>query len=657
MDSGSSCKVIYEHCFLKLKPSIQASKVESQVLLVSFSGEKSWAIGEVLLEITIGNAPLIRSETLNFVIVWEFPIQYAVRKDSNAENRNEGVKKVRETSPENIEGVFSCIDAEEKIIVNSKYLEQTATIRKQLPEHFKERLRNLPRTNTDVFAWTHADMMGIPRTIMVAQPVMVKKSDGGWRMCVNFTNINKSCPKDCYPLPEIDWKVESLSGFHLKCFLDTYKGYHQIQMAEEDDDKTASSQEIESTAHIVAVLTNSSIKQALKEPKKSGRVAKWAIELGEHDIMFETRDDSNKETPKDFLIEAPPEDNRKEVERNIDTNLEETKLSYEWKLYTDGASSSDGSGARLMLIDPEGKEYTYALRFKFKTTNNKAEYEALLAGLRIAQEMEIINLETLRRFRSYTIEHIRRNQNKKADALSKLASMTFKHLTKEVLVEVLARRSIEENEVLQVETKDEESWMTPIREYLPSGLLPEDPKESRKIIIKAPRYKQIKVKKREKIGAIAPGNACPFSHWGVNILGPLSTAPGGLKFLAVAIEHSTKWIEAKPLTTVLWVHITLLRNNQEETPFSLTYGSEIIIPTVESIVAKYGRGRTKEVTKRKESKEVASIEKAYYQNELHRPRMSLRLIKRIKESDSKSSKSSNIIGDYVPRGSPPSRMA
>lgn len=72
----------------------------------------------------------------------------------------------------------------------------------------------------------------------VANPFMVKKSDGGWRMYVDFTNINKACPKDCYPLPEIDWKVESLSGFQLKCFLDAYKGYHQIQMAEGDEEKT-----------------------------------------------------------------------------------------------------------------------------------------------------------------------------------------------------------------------------------------------------------------------------------------------------------------------------------------------------------------------------------------------------------------------------------
>ncbi|GJR96436.1 hypothetical protein Tco_0268610 [Tanacetum coccineum] len=73
----------------------------------------------------------------------------------------------------------------------------------------------------------------------VASPVMVKKSDGGWRMCVDFIDINKACPKDCYPLPKIDWKIESLLGFRLKCFLDAYKGYHQIQMPEEDEDKIA----------------------------------------------------------------------------------------------------------------------------------------------------------------------------------------------------------------------------------------------------------------------------------------------------------------------------------------------------------------------------------------------------------------------------------
>ncbi|GJV94704.1 reverse transcriptase domain-containing protein [Tanacetum coccineum] len=63
-----------------------------------------------------------------------------------------------------------------------------------------------------------------------------------------------------------------------------------------------------------------------------------------------------------------------------------------WNLYTDRASSSNGSGAGLMLVSPEGKEYTYALRFEFETTNNEAEYETLLAGLRIVDKMKIRDL-------------------------------------------------------------------------------------------------------------------------------------------------------------------------------------------------------------------------------------------------------------------------
>ncbi|GKA43507.1 reverse transcriptase domain-containing protein [Tanacetum coccineum] len=68
---------------------------------------------------------------------------------------------------------------------------------------------------------------------------MVKKHNGSWRMCVDFKDLNKACPQDGYPLSEIDWKVESLCGYPFKCFLDAYKGYHQIKMAEEDEEKTA----------------------------------------------------------------------------------------------------------------------------------------------------------------------------------------------------------------------------------------------------------------------------------------------------------------------------------------------------------------------------------------------------------------------------------
>ncbi|GKC05659.1 reverse transcriptase domain-containing protein [Tanacetum coccineum] len=73
----------------------------------------------------------------------------------------------------------------------------------------------------------------------LSNPVMVKKHDGSWRMCMDFTDLNKAWPHDYYPLPEIDWKAESLSGYPFKCFLDVYKGYYQIHMAESDEEKIA----------------------------------------------------------------------------------------------------------------------------------------------------------------------------------------------------------------------------------------------------------------------------------------------------------------------------------------------------------------------------------------------------------------------------------
>nr|AAM08857.1 Putative retroelement [Oryza sativa Japonica Group]AAM74409.1 Putative retroelement [Oryza sativa Japonica Group]AAP52809.1 retrotransposon protein, putative, Ty3-gypsy subclass [Oryza sativa Japonica Group] len=68
---------------------------------------------------------------------------------------------------------------------------------------------------------------------------MVQKANGKWRMCVDFTDLNKACPKDHFPLPQIDQLVDSTAGCELLSFLDAYSGYHQISMAKEDEEKTS----------------------------------------------------------------------------------------------------------------------------------------------------------------------------------------------------------------------------------------------------------------------------------------------------------------------------------------------------------------------------------------------------------------------------------
>jgi hypothetical protein len=68
---------------------------------------------------------------------------------------------------------------------------------------------------------------------------MEKKSSGKWRMCVNFTNLNKACPKDSFPLLQIDLLVDSISDHELISFMDTFSGYNQICMHKVDQEKTA----------------------------------------------------------------------------------------------------------------------------------------------------------------------------------------------------------------------------------------------------------------------------------------------------------------------------------------------------------------------------------------------------------------------------------
>ncbi|GJS16347.1 reverse transcriptase domain-containing protein [Tanacetum coccineum] len=175
-----------------------------------------------------------------------------------------------------------------KVAIYPDFPDQEIAIGGALSAKGRTELCALLKANLDIFAWQPSDMTGVTRSISehrlnirdgyppfqqkkrgraserakaiqaevqklvearimrevyyhdwLSNSFMVKKHDGSWRMCVDFTDLYKAYPQDCYPLLEIDWKVESLCGYPFKCFLDAYKGYHQIQMAEADKEKTA----------------------------------------------------------------------------------------------------------------------------------------------------------------------------------------------------------------------------------------------------------------------------------------------------------------------------------------------------------------------------------------------------------------------------------
>ena len=72
----------------------------------------------------------------------------------------------------------------------------------------------------------------------LANTMVVKKKNGKWRVCVDFTDLNKACPKDPFPMPRIDQLVDATVGHPQMSFLDAVQGYHQIPLASEDQEKT-----------------------------------------------------------------------------------------------------------------------------------------------------------------------------------------------------------------------------------------------------------------------------------------------------------------------------------------------------------------------------------------------------------------------------------
>jgi hypothetical protein len=176
----------------------------------------------------------------------------------------------------------------EVVVLDDEKLNKTTNIGTRLDGRLRESIIKFLKGNLDVFAWTHDNMPGIdPSTIChklnvnpsiwpvkqkrrvfspdrnqaisdevekllttgfikevyylnwLTNVVMVKKSNSKWRMFVDFTDLNKACPKDSFPLPRIDQLVDSTAGHKLLTFMDVFSGYYQIMMDEGDQEKTS----------------------------------------------------------------------------------------------------------------------------------------------------------------------------------------------------------------------------------------------------------------------------------------------------------------------------------------------------------------------------------------------------------------------------------
>ncbi|GKV52424.1 hypothetical protein SLEP1_g59006, partial [Rubroshorea leprosula] len=606
-----------------------------------------------------------------------------------------------EHRPEGVEQKAKPVEPVETVPLNPAMPERTVKIGTKLTEEERAELLKFLRDNQDVFAWTTDEMPGIPAELTVhklstdptkrpvvgfirrveysewvSNPVLVKKPNGKWRMCIDFTNLNDACPKDPHPLPNVEKLVERAAGHERMSFLDASSSYHQklvqiifklqigrnievyiddmivtsVRAEDHIDDldetfqnlrraqkklnpskctfavesgkflgyvvskkgikvnpekvqvvqqmeppKTVKDvqrltgrvaalhrfiarsaerclpffkglrepknfqwtvecqqafdelkQYLASTpllfkpvneeclylylgvteeavssvllreenksqkpvcyvskvlqgaeqnyplvekaafalvctarklrayfqSHQIVVYTDLPLRKILQKPELSGRLIGWSVELSEYDLKFRPRTTIKSQAVADFLVEC-----------TSITNKEKTPEHPVWVLYVDGAANIEGSGAGAVLLGPDGFKSEHALRFKFQTTNNAAEYEALIYGLKLASKLKVKNNQVfsdsqlvvgqvngscdirdpqLSRYASvvnrlksifalFQIDKIPRADNHRADELSKLASSQDINPQISTIVET-----------------------TPLVNYLQSGELPED---------------------------------------------------------------------------------------------------------------------------------------------------------------------------------------
>ncbi|XP_019261357.1 PREDICTED: uncharacterized protein LOC109239266 [Nicotiana attenuata] len=373
--------------------------------------------------------------------------------------------------------------------------------------------------------------------------------------------------------------------------------------------------------HHVKVITTFPLRSILHKPEISGRLAKWAIQLSEHDITYQQRTAIKSQVladyVADFSAEILPAAEQETLRASACTDL--------WTLYTDGASNASGSGLGFFLEVPTGEVIRQSVRFP-EMANNEAEYEVVIAGLKLALKYGArrlilhcdsqlvvnqvirafqIKQQRLQRYQSKIrkllpefeecrLNQIPRAQNMEADGLAKLAAAT-KNINKESVVTLLHSAI----------------------DHIEDVILPQDKKEVKKLRVQAARYSLVNhdIYKRTFGGSLAKclgphqtrqvleevheGHCAAHTrnralvrcliragyYWSTMKKKPRTTYgdASNIKSVYAQVREQEKLEEAKGLwpellPEVLWAYRTTPKSSTGETPYSLFYGTDAVIP-------------------------------------------------------------------------------
>ncbi|XP_019191511.1 PREDICTED: uncharacterized protein LOC109186059 [Ipomoea nil] len=347
-------------------------------------------------------------------------------------------------------------------------------------------------------------------------------------------------------------------------------------------------------AHPVRVLTNQPLEAVLRASGSGSGLIKWSTRLSQYNVQFKPR----------------PAIKGQALTAREATELARSDEDDWWTLSTDGSSGPKGCGGGVVLVTPEGFRTYYALCFHFKLSNNEADNEALLGGLRLALGLRAskvrvrcdsrllvgqvngefeANEERMRRYRDvvlqllgqltlYEILQYKRTGTLPADEADAKA-VKWRSPTYVLLGDTLYKRSyngsvlrcLYPEEAKFVKEKIHEgtcaahqgAFATARRALLQGYFWPKMAKECAEYARGCPTCQHFHAEPGRLATSYTPiSTVIPFSRWGIDIVGALPMGSAKRKYIMVAIDYFTKWVEVEPLATITSTRCTkFIRRN------------------------------------------------------------------------------------------------
>ncbi|GKB53519.1 reverse transcriptase domain-containing protein [Tanacetum coccineum] len=452
------------------------------------------------------------------------------------------------------------------LALHPNFSDQEVSIGGTLYAKGRMKLCSLLKENLDIFSWQPSDMTGVPRSVAEHRlniregysPVRQKKRGQPWNVPKPSKRSLKNAGATYQQL--MDKAFDSQVGRNIEVYVDdlVIKSHTEAKMIR-DINETPEGIKLcpDKTESVLQLPSPRTIKEVQSLNGKLASLNRFLSKSAENSLpLFKTLKKCIKKS--EFHWTPDMEQAFKQLKQHL--------LELPLLILVDFlAEKPDESPPDTSVVETP---------FQFIASNNEAEYEALIDGLRIAAQIGVLNV------------HV--SVDSKLVANQVLGAYVAKE---ENMIKYLEKvKSLKE--VTTVVEEDGLTWMTPIIEYLKEETLPVDKKEARKLRIKA------------------------MAMWGINIVGPFPVGLGKVKFLIVAMDYFTKWIEAKALSTitgnqsnrlveranrsmgdgikarlgegnknwieelphVLWAYCTMIKSSHDDTPFSLTYGYKAVIP-------------------------------------------------------------------------------